>query len=47
MNDSQGIPLSWEGGTGIGAEGSFSREGRSFKASAVVDIVGAEMLAWG
>jgi len=32
---------------GIGAEGSFSRGGRSFEASVAVDIVGAEMLAQG
>ena len=42
-----GSLLSWGGGTGIGAGGSFSRGGGSFEASAAVDIVGAETLARG
>lgn len=42
-----GSLLSWGGGTGIGAGGSFSRGGGSFEASAAVDIVGAETWARG
>jgi hypothetical protein len=42
-----GSLLSWGGGTGIGAGGSFSKGGGSFEASAAVDIVGAETWARG
>jgi hypothetical protein len=42
-----GSLLSWGGGTGCGAGGSFSKGGGSFEASAAVDIVGAVTWARG